>query len=260
MKIGDYLGRLKYQSLLGRNAPSDQSGALSPFKRFEEILSFCKFPMLRTRGAESTRLKIPTYLAKPFPLKSYETSLLEDIKLRHTETSPCDFYLSRYMDSLKRRATPEGQKGDNSQMIYNFDDIYSNESAGTALRQKIDQSVKKAAITYKLPPHLINGVIKAESDFCVRAVSSAGARGLMQLMPGTIRELGIKDPFDIDQNIDGGARYLRQMLDLFGGDIRLALAAYNAGPRAVERYKGIPPYRETKLFVDQVLKFSSQMA
>jgi soluble lytic murein transglycosylase-like protein len=83
----------------------------------------------------------------------------------------------------------------------------------------------------------------------------------MQLMPATARELGVKNPFNIEQNIDGGSRYLRKMLDSFGGDLKLALAAYNAGPEAVIKYGGkVPPYRETQQYVRRVLRFTRQMA
>ena len=102
-------------------------------------------------------------------------------------------------------------------------------------------------------------LIRAESNFNSQAVSTAGAQGLMQLMPATAEELGVKNPFDIDQNVDGGTRYLRKMLDKFGGDIKMALAAYNAGPGTVERYQGNVPYRETKRYVNRVLRFSRRM-
>jgi hypothetical protein len=126
-------------------------------------------------------------------------------------------------------------------------------------RQMIEQTVKKAATKYNLPPELITAVIRAESNFKVRAVSSAGAQGLMQLMPATARELGVKNPFDIGQNIDGGAKYLRKMLDRFGGSLRKALAAYNAGPGTVMKYDGRVPYPETRQYVRRVLRFSRQM-
>ncbi|MGD2024132.1 MAG: lytic transglycosylase domain-containing protein, partial [Desulfobacterales bacterium] len=126
--------------------------------------------------------------------------------------------------------------------------------------QIIDQNVQKAAAKYDLSPDLIRGVIRAESNFEVKAVSRAGAQGLMQLMPATAKELGVHNPFDIAQNIDGGAKYLRQMLDRFGGNIRKALAAYNAGPGTVIKYKGRVPYPETRQYIERVLRFSRQMA
>ena len=118
----------------------------------------------------------------------------------------------------------------------------------------IADSINRAARRYHLPQKLIASVIQAESNFQVDAVSPAGAQGLMQLMPATAKELGVDDPFDVRQNIDGGAAYLRQMLDRFGGDVKLALAAYNAGPGTVERYNGNVPYRETQNYIDRVLK------
>jgi soluble lytic murein transglycosylase-like protein len=103
-------------------------------------------------------------------------------------------------------------------------------------------------------------VIRAESNFEVQAVSSAGAKGVMQLMPATAKELGVKNPFDIEQNIDGGAKYLRKMLDRFGGSLRKALAAYNAGPGTVIKFGGRVPYPETRQYVQRVLRFSKQLA
>ena len=127
-------------------------------------------------------------------------------------------------------------------------------------QQIIALNVQKAAARYNLPPELINGVIRAESNFQVRAVSSAGAQGLMQLMPATAKELGVTNPFDVEQNIDGGARYLRKMLDRFEGNVPKALAAYNAGPGTVMKYNGRVPYPETRQYVKRVLRFSRQLA
>ena len=109
-----------------------------------------------------------------------------------------------------------------------------------------------AARRHGLDPDLLWAVARAESGLNPHAVSPAGAMGLMQLMPATARALGVRDPFDPEQNVEAGARYLRQQLERFG-DIRLALAAYNAGPHAVERYGGVPPYRETQAYVERVL-------
>ena len=121
----------------------------------------------------------------------------------------------------------------------------------------IADSIKNAARKYNLSEKLIKSVIQAESNFQVDAVSPAGAQGLMQLMQATAKELKVDDPFDIRQNIDGGAGYLRRMLDRFGGDVRLALAAYNAGPGTVEKYNGNVPYRETQNYIERVLKAAS---
>jgi soluble lytic murein transglycosylase-like protein len=120
-------------------------------------------------------------------------------------------------------------------------------------QRRIDRCIRATADRYRLPPDLIRGVIQAESAFQADAVSPAGAQGLMQLMPATARELGVDDPFDIEANIDGGSRYLKQMLDRFGGDLPLALAAYNAGPGTVARYNGRVPYAETRQYVRRVL-------
>jgi hypothetical protein len=100
---------------------------------------------------------------------------------------------------------------------------------------------------------LIAGVIESESNFDPTAVSRAGAKGLMQLMDATARGLGVSDPMDPTQNIMGGARLLRQLLDRYGGDVSLALAAYNAGPGAVSQYNGVPPYAETQRYIPRVL-------
>jgi hypothetical protein len=135
-------------------------------------------------------------------------------------------------------------------------DVETENSKRISIQDAIERSINRASRKYDLPSKLIRGVIKAESNFQVRAESSAGALGLMQLMPLTAEELGVTDPFDIDQNIDGGSRYLKNMLERFGNDTRKALAAYNAGPGTVERYDGDVPYKETRQYVEKVLEFS----
>lgn len=127
-------------------------------------------------------------------------------------------------------------------------------------KDKILNCIEEAAKRYNLPTSLVRAVVKAESDYQVRAVSPAGAQGLMQLMPATARELGVQNPFDISQNIDGGAKYLRKMLDQFDGDIKTALSAYNAGPGTVSKFNGNVPYTETRNYVERVMRFSRQFS
>lgn len=112
--------------------------------------------------------------------------------------------------------------------------------------------IKTAAREFGVDPALVRAVIHAESAFNEKALSPVGAQGLMQLMPGTAKELGVVNALVAEQNIRGGVNYLAKMLQRFGGDIRLATAAYNAGPGAVSRYQGVPPYPETKAYVHRV--------
>lgn len=116
-------------------------------------------------------------------------------------------------------------------------------------------AVQRAAIYYQLPAELIWAVMKVESDFREQAISPVGAQGLMQLMPSTARAIGVRDPLDPEQNILGGAYYLRRLANRFGGDLYFTLAAYNAGPTAVRRHGGVPPFPETQNYVRKVLTF-----
>jgi soluble lytic murein transglycosylase-like protein len=118
---------------------------------------------------------------------------------------------------------------------------------------KFTGPISAAAKRHELDPALLSAVVRKESGFQPRAISSAGAMGLMQLMPETARALGVRDPFDPAQNIDGGAKYLRGLIDRYHGRLDLALAAYNAGPGAVDRFGAVPPYPETQAYVKNIL-------
>jgi len=133
---------------------------------------------------------------------------------------------------------PADASAGNQQLIHAYKDI-----------------IRHYASSYRLEEALVKAVIKAESNYNPQAVSRKGARGLMQLIPETARQMRVSDPFDPMQNIRGGSNYLRLMLDQFNGNIDLALAAYNAGPNAVQRHGGIPPYEETRTYVKRVRRY-----
>ncbi|MBK6513841.1 MAG: lytic transglycosylase domain-containing protein [Polyangiaceae bacterium] len=122
---------------------------------------------------------------------------------------------------------------------------------------RYDKWIRQAATLYQIPEELVRAIIKVESDYDPRAVSSAGAQGLMQMIPETATRMQVRDSFDPRENIFGGVRYLRILANLFNGDLDLTIAAYNAGEGAVERYKGIPPYPETVDYVVRVRTYYS---
>jgi len=125
-------------------------------------------------------------------------------------------------------------------------------AATQAYREKIEAMIREVSARYLVDPALVRSVIETESNWNSTAVSSKGALGLMQLVPGTAQQLGVNDAFDPKQNLDGGVRYLHSLLERYNGDLDKALAAYNAGPGAVDRARGVPQFRETREYVQKV--------
>ncbi|HZU41823.1 MAG TPA: lytic transglycosylase domain-containing protein [Terriglobales bacterium] len=129
---------------------------------------------------------------------------------------------------------------------------YSNAPRFFVSSEQVDSAIEEAAARHDVDPNLVRAVVKVESNFNAHAVSAKGAMGLMQLMPATARELNVSNPFDPQQNVDAGVRHLKHLLNNYNGDIRLTLAAYNAGQGAVERHGGVPRFRETQDYVKRI--------
>lgn len=131
--------------------------------------------------------------------------------------------------------------------------VQKQRSRGSSISSEYHQIVENKSAKYNVEPSLVKAVIKAESNWDSHAVSQKGAMGLMQLMPSTASDMAVSNPFNAEENIDGGTRYLRFLIDRFDGDVSLAIAAYNAGPGTIDKFGGIPPIPETKNYVKQVL-------
>ena len=262
LSIQHHLNRKMFSSAAGRAKSSAIYRAGTGRRQFKHILSAVQnrnpVKRLKTRG-----LTIVDYRSRPVVSKSrfraQPQPAIRELKNRAFRRSMEDSGPTAPKPEVIMRPGRSRQTEIPATAKRPVDKIQPQSTVKTA-KQMIAESVQRAAAKYKLSPGLINAVIRAESNFQVGAVSRAGAKGLMQLMPATARELGVTDIFDIEQNIDGGAKYLRRMLDRFDGSVKKALAAYNAGPGTVIKYNGQVPYPETRQYVQRVLRFSRQTA
>ena len=265
LTIRDYFDRVTGGRPRNKKGLSSGRTKSSGTRGFHQILTSRQMQRSAKPQAKSGGLKITDYLARPvhakYKFKLRPAAPPAEKNITNIDKFPQQPILSSTGETAKNPATQPLAKIKDISKSRPFTSRLTEEQTVSRERRKIKTSILKAAQKYDLPVNLIKSVIRAESNFQIKAVSHAGAQGLMQLMPATARELGVKNPFNIEQNIDGGARYLRKMLDSFGGDLKLALAAYNAGPEAVIKYGGkIPPYRETQQYVNRVLRFTRQMA
>lgn len=141
---------------------------------------------------------------------------------------------------------------------FSFSGKWPGYARNSSARAKYDKQIDYYGKRYNVDPALIKAIIRAESGFDRYAVSKKGAQGLMQLMPGTAKEMKVSDPFNPDQNIAGGVRYFRSLLKMFNGNVVLSLAAYNAGPNQVKRSQGVPRITETRQYIKRVLQYYEQ--
>lgn len=185
---------------------------------------------------------------------SYKNIAQADFKPDNKETNSIDG-----LESLKDIDPEYYKKGLKKKTL--AESFSSSTDAALNVRiEKYAHLVEAKAKKYNLDPNLLAGLIRQESNFNPYAVSHCGAMGLGQLMPETARYLGVTDPFNASQNLDGAAKYLKEQLDTFGGNVDKALAAYNAGPGAVKKFGGIPPYQETQNYVRAIRSHKSQIS
>jgi soluble lytic murein transglycosylase-like protein len=265
LTIRDYFDHMLLGSTANKKPFSSAQADASATGTFRRILTSFGNQRLKPNNLKPSGLTVEDYRSNSTRIKGQFNQLLASASFEKKFASAAKSAIHPELlpdqePAGKTTATPPLKRTD-LDATDSSASLSSSNQTGLDETQIIERSIHVAARKYDLPPNLIKGVIRAESNFQVDAVSRAGAQGLMQLMPGTAKELGVENPFDIEENIDGGACYLRKMMDSFGGDLKVALAAYNAGPGAVQKYGGeIPPYQETERYINRVLKFSKQIA
>jgi soluble lytic murein transglycosylase-like protein len=192
-------------------------------------------PAHHTQSSETPRRKLMYWSSKENRWKAVPPANAASMRAARSAADEVNQYLGR-----------ESNQSANAKIVTaNFGGVASTPG-------DIDSAIEQAAARHNVDPNLVRAVVKVESNFNPNAVSRKGAMGLMQLMPSTARQLKVKNPFDPEQNVDAGVRHLKQLLDSYGGDVKLTLAAYNAGAGAVARSSGVPHYTETQNYVRRI--------
>ncbi len=181
-----------------------------------------------------------------------EISAVQD-RIAEITGAPAQYDLSAAAPAFGKALASALAPADNAPPPYGAPGAGSGPAPAPVAPQQIDALVSQNSTAWQVDPSLVKAIIANESGFDANATSRVGAQGLMQLMPSTAQAVGVRNAYDPAQNVAGGTRYLKGLLDRFNGDIRLAVAAYNAGPGAVEKYGDVPPYAETQNYVQNVL-------
>jgi soluble lytic murein transglycosylase-like protein len=192
-------------------------------------------PAHRTQSSETPRRKLMYWSSKDNRWKAVPPPNARSMQAARSAADEVNQYLGR-----------ESSQSATAKIVT------ANFQGAAATPADIDTAIEQAAARHNVDPNLVRAVVKVESNFNPNAVSRKGAMGLMQLMPSTARQLKVKNPFDPEQNVDAGVRHLKQLLESYGGDVKLTLAAYNAGAGAVARSSGVPHFAETQNYVRRI--------